>query len=84
MPTVKSIRGLLNLVAELPEEIRRYFEHLPGLVNQFPLDVALAYTFSRLELAHNMALYCGAVRIHKCHAEIAYMAIQAHQKGRVA
>ena len=31
----------------------------------YPLDVPLAYMFSRLEQAHRMTLYCGIVKLHK-------------------
>jgi hypothetical protein len=60
-----------------PREVRDYFGELPGLLENFPLDVALAYVFSRVELAHNMALYCGVMKIHKADKNIAKAAIDA-------
>ena len=60
-----------------PAEVREYFSDLPGLLEHFPLDVALAYVFSRVELAHNMALYCGVVKIHKANKDVAEAAIDA-------
>ena len=62
---VKSKPGLLNFYKASTKEIREYFKHLTALIEAFPLDVALAYVFSRVELAHNMALYCGIAKLHK-------------------
>jgi hypothetical protein len=55
-----------QLIAEYdshPEEIRKYYEELPKLIDAgFPFDVALAYAFSRVERAHRRTLYCGIVK----------------------
>lgn len=56
MKKIKSKPGLLNFYNECPEPVRWYFTHLPRLVEEFPLDVALAYVFAQIEAAHNMAL----------------------------
>ena len=65
MDKVKSKPGLLNFFHKSPAEIQKYFEHLPNLIEQFPLDVVLTYVFARVELAHNMALYCGIAKLHR-------------------
>lgn len=65
-----------------PTQVREYFSDLPGLLEDFPLDVALAYVFSRVELAHNMALYCGVVKIHNANKEVANPAIDASHMTR--
>ena len=66
-----------------PRRIREYFTHLPDLLEQgFPLDVALSYVFANVELAHNMALYCGAVKLHRANATLARRAINTHHMTR--
>jgi hypothetical protein len=83
MPTqIKSKPGLKNFFGERTEEVRNSFEHLPALLDAFPMDVSLAYVFARLELGQNMALYCGAVGIHKANAEVAKNAVGAHHMTR--
>ncbi|MAT40100.1 MAG: hypothetical protein CL946_10910 [Ectothiorhodospiraceae bacterium] len=76
MPTkIKSKPGLRKAFSASPKELQDYFEHIPKLLDDFPMHVCLAYVFSRLELGQNMALYCGAVRIHKVNAEVASNAV---------
>lgn len=58
------------------------FCDLPGLLEGFALDVALAYFFSRVELAHNMALYCGVVKIHNANKDVAGPAVDASHMTR--
>lgn len=82
MTTVKSKRGLLNRFNTAPHEVRDYFAYLPKLVDAFPLDVALSYVFSQVELAQNMTLYCGIVKIHKANGQLARSAIDAHHMTR--
>ncbi len=83
MPTaIKSKNGLKKAYESSPAEVRDYFQHLPKLLEEFPLDVCLAYAFSRLELGQNMALYCGAVRIHKVDTELARNAVGTHHMTR--
>jgi len=75
-------RQLKQHFDDAPEQVREYFSDLPGLLENFPLDVALAYVFFRVELAHNMALYCGVVKIHNASKEIAGAAIEANHMTR--
>jgi len=72
---IKTKTGLLKAFGSCPSEVQKYFKHVPNLVQGFPLDVCLAYAFSRLETAQNMALYCGAVKVHRANAEVARNAI---------
>lgn len=60
---IKTKKSLLKVYNSCSSGVQRYFEHLPKLLDEFPLNVALAYAFSRLELAQNMALYCGVVKV---------------------
>ncbi len=75
-------RQLKQCFDDAPEQVREYFSDLPGLLESFPLDVALAYVFFRVELAHNMALYCGVVKIHNASKEVAGAAIEANHMTR--
>jgi len=44
--------------------------------------IALAYVFSKLELAHNMALYCGITKLHRADSGLARRAVQGHHMTR--
>lgn len=79
---IKTKKGLMHAYRACPAQVQAYFEHLPRLVDDFPLDVALAYSFSRLELGQNMALYCGAVKLFRANAEIARKAVGTHHMTR--
>ncbi len=82
MSAIKSKPGLLKRFNNAPKEVRDYFTHLPKLVEDFPLDVVLSYVFAQVELAQNMTLYCGIVRIHKADGALARSAIDAHHMTR--
>ena len=83
MPTqIKSKKGLLKACNGCSKEVGEYFEHIPSLIEGYPLDVVLAYAFARLELGQNMALYCGAVKVHRANAELAIRAVSTHHMKR--
>lgn len=79
---IKGKPGLKNAFAACSKDVRGYFEHIPRLLDEFPMDVCLSYVFARLELGQNMALYCGAVRIHRADGEVAKNAISTHHMTR--
>lgn len=79
---IKSKPGLKKAFDACSDEVREYFKHIPKLLDDFPMDVCLAYVFARLELGQNMALYCGAVRIHKANAEVARNAVAVQHMTR--
>jgi hypothetical protein len=83
MEKVKSKPGLMKFFKSCPDDVREYFEYVPALVEQFPLDVAIAYVFARVELAHNMTLYCGIAKLHRADTELTYRAVQSHHMTRV-
>jgi hypothetical protein len=62
--------------------VREYFEHVPRLVSDFPLEVSLAYVFSQVEQAHVMALYCGIVKLHRTSGELTWKAVHGHHMTR--
>lgn len=79
---IKSKIGLRKVYDGCQSEVREYFQHLPKLLDNFPLDVSLAYSFSRLELAQNMALYCGVVKVHKANAALTSEVVGTHHMTR--
>ena len=82
MGAVKSKPGLLNRFNLSPAEIRVYFEHVPKLIADFPLDVCLSYVFAQLERAQKAILYCGVVKLHRVDATLARAAIDVHHMTR--
>lgn len=79
---IKTKKGVIKLYNGCSEEVRQYFEHLPRLLAEFPMEVSLAYVFSRLEKGQNAALYFGAVRVYKVNCEIARNAISVSHMTR--
>ena len=64
-------------------ELQKYFEHLPSLIEKYPREVTLAYVFSRIEGGQNRALYCGVVKLHRAHGEVAAGILETHHLTRV-
>lgn len=81
---IKSKIGLLKVFNSCSAGVQKYYEHLPNLLDDFPLDVGLAYCFARLELGQNMALYCGVVKLHRANAALARNAIGTHHMTRAS
>ena len=61
MTQPKRWKVVVKHLATLPREVQHYFEHIRKLARDVPWEVSLAYVFSRVEIAHNMAIYWGAV-----------------------
>ena len=80
--TLRTRRGVQKTYDGCATCVREHFEHLPGLLKDYPLDVALAYVFAQVELAHNTALYTGVVKLHRAHHDLARRAIDAHHLTR--
>ena len=79
---VKSKPRLKQAHNECSQEVQNYFEHIPKLLDEFPMEVCLAYVFSRLELGQKMALYCGAVKIHRVDSGLARKAVERQHMTR--
>jgi len=79
---IRSLVGLKKLYKKSPKEVRQHFEHLPSLLDNYPLEVALGYVFHRLELGQNMSLYCGVVKCHRANTTVATRAINSHHMTR--
>ena len=68
--------GIKRLFEDLPESLQEYLSHFPNLVaHGYPWDVSISYLFARTELAQNMIVYGGVVKLHMVHSTIAKSAI---------
>lgn len=76
VPKIKSIPGLRNFYAACTPEVQEYFEHVPKLLEEFPMNVCLSYAFSLMEMGSIMALYAGAVKVHNVDTELARKAVE--------
>ena len=77
MDIPKTYKGVIARFRQAPDEIQTYFTPSVELIEKYPWEVTLAYMFSRIELAQNMALYCGVVKLHRAHREVAWSAIDS-------
>ncbi|MCY4383534.1 MAG: hypothetical protein OXE44_10340 [Nitrospinae bacterium] len=73
---------ILKKFDKLPVEIQGYFAHFPALARGFPWEVSISYTFSLVETAHNMTVYCGVVKLHKVDSSLARTALENHHMTR--
>jgi len=62
--------------------LKTYFAHFPKLAQEFPWDVSISYMFSLVELAHNMTIYCGVVKLHRVNNTLARTAVNNHHMTR--
>ena len=79
---IKSLKGLLKKYDTASGGVRGYFPHFKKLSEDLPYDVVLAYVFSQVELAQNMTLYCGIVKLHRADAVVARKVVDAHHMTR--
>lgn len=63
--SIPTYKALIKIYEDLPEEIRKYFQHVPNLLKDFPYEVCIAYSFLKIEQAQNRALYGGVVKLHR-------------------
>jgi hypothetical protein len=83
MDKIRSIPGLRKAYGSSPENVQDYFSELPRILEAgLSLDVALAYVFARVELAHGNCLYCGIVKLHKVDSGLAGRAVQKFHMTR--
>jgi len=77
MDVPKTYKGIIARFKQAPKEIQDYFFPSIELIEKYPWQVSLAYMFSCIEMAHNMALYCGVVKLHRAHGEVTWSAINS-------
>jgi hypothetical protein len=82
MSTPPGHKAIIKQYEASADEVKRYFEHLPKLVKDFPFEVALSYLFARVERAHNMTLYCGVVKLHRAESAMAASIIKKQHLTR--
>jgi len=82
MKTAPSYKALCKKFQKSPQEIKDYFVHFPKLISLRIYEVTLAYLFLRTEMAQNRTLYCGVVKIHHAHAEVAQSALNSQHLTR--
>lgn len=75
-------RGLVSRYSSCSNEVRDYFRHFPSLAKDYPWDVSISYMFGLVELAQNMTLYCGVVKLHRVNVTMARTAINNHHITR--
>lgn len=69
MAVAPTKKALIRIYDGLPDEVKGHFQHIPKLVNDFPYDVSIAYSFLKIEQAQNRTLYGGVVKLHRGEAE---------------
>ena len=70
MAQIPSYISLLKCYNDKPAEVKSYFEHLPKLISDgLPYEVAIAYSFLKVEQAQNRTLYGGVVKLHRGDAQ---------------
>jgi hypothetical protein len=82
LATAASYKGVIKHFNNSTDQIKWYFDQLPALLDDFPYTVCLAYAFLKTEQAQNRALYCGVVKLHGAHGEVADNAINKQHLTR--
>ncbi|MCA1716420.1 MAG: hypothetical protein LC781_05975 [Actinobacteria bacterium] len=77
-----SWRGVVNHYKVCSGEVQAYFADVPTLIEGFDWEVPLGFMFTRLEKAHNVMLYCGAVKHHRADTEVARNFVDQHHMTR--
>lgn len=78
----KSYKAIIHRYKKCSEDVQKYFEYLPGLVNDYPLEISIGYLFHRVESMHRMTLYIGVVKLHRANAGLAWPTIQKQELFR--
>lgn len=74
--------GILSLFGRLPESLQSYLSHFPSLAQNYPWDVSISYLFAQTELAQNMTVFGGVVKLHKVNTTIARSTVDRHHMTR--
>src|SRR5450759_4006136 len=82
MKRTPSYKALLKQFNAYSTELKNYFSQFPALIQNHPYEVCLAYLFLRTEMAQNRTLYCGVVKLHHAHTEIAQNAVDVQHLTR--
>jgi hypothetical protein len=82
MKKAPSYKALIKKFDSCPQEVKDYLTHFRDLTTKHLYQVCLAYLFLRTELAQNRTLYCGVVKLHHAHTNIAESAIDTQHLTR--
>lgn len=82
MSRPRTRREVVARFADSPSEVKRYFEHLDELVENYPWEIALSYMFWRVELAQTNTIYCGIVKLHAANAQLARKVVDSYRLSR--
>ncbi len=82
MGNAPSYKSLLNKYNGCEKSLQNFFRDFPALAGVPLLEVSLAYLFLRIELVQNRILYCGVVKLHRAHSEVAQSVIGSHRLTR--
>ena len=75
-------RGVRKKLEGAPDNVRRYFQSAEELIERYSLEVSLSYLYAKVEEAHLMSIYCGAVKLLKTDAELAWDAVYRFENTR--
>lgn len=75
-------RGVRNKLEGAPDNVRWYFQPTEELIERHSWEVSLSYLYAKVEEAHLMSIYCGAVKLHKTDAEMARDAVRRFENRR--
>ncbi len=82
MTAPKSYKGVLKRFKAARKNVQDYFVAVEDLINQYSYEIALAYLFSQIEKAQNMAIYCGLVKLHEINTNLASSAVENEHMTR--
>lgn len=74
--------GILKKFRALPEDLQAYLPHFTSLAEDYPWDVSISYLFAQTELAQNMTVYGGVVKLHRVDAAVAKSTVDSHHMTR--
>lgn len=82
MAQAASYKALLKTYNNSSSSIKWYFSQFPNLLISYPYEITIAYLFLYTERAHNRALYCGVVKLHRADINVADNVINANHLTR--
>ena len=79
---ISAQQQVINKYEATSKDVQEYFGELPDLLELENWEIALAYTFMLLERGYNRVLYCGVVKLHCAHKDVAQSIIDKQQITR--
>jgi len=82
MAAIPRTPGVINRYKRLSGIVQDYFSYFEELANGYPWEVTIGYLFTYVELAQNMTIYCGVVKLHRVESRLARRAVEAYHMTR--